>query len=226
MRFEKGYRGVTKVFVAEILDLIGNVLIVAGGIAGLLAFSNMAFNAAADVDASLFALGGSVIFVVISSVLFILSMIFKMIGLYQAGKEDGSFRSAFIIAIFALVFTVVTAILSAIFGERSVADDITQLIQRVANIIVIFLVISGIQTFAVRLGNEKILDKGVSIAWVISVPYILGAIAGMISGIFGANNLASTISAILSIVSGILGIIGSILYLVYLGQARKMLRED
>ena len=223
MTFPNGYKGVKKLFTAEILALISSVLLVAAGIAVLVA---LAGALTAEGGAASVGLIGTSVFSIIAGILVIIAYILKLVGLKQAGKDSYRFHMAFTIAICTLNLAIISGILNAIFGANSVIDDIVQLIQRIANIVVIFMVIMGIQDFADQLHNDKMANRGNTVTWIIAIPYILSAIAGIIPGFFGANGTTGTISGVMLLISGILGIIGSIMYLVYLGQAKKMLKNN
>lgn len=224
MRFPNGFKGVSKVFTAEILGLIANVLVAV--IAGV-GVASLAAMASEDTMESGFAgLGVSLILTIVVSILLIIALILRLVGLSQAGKDETAFRTAFIMSIFVLVLVVVNAILSATVGDNSIMDEVVDVVQRIFNIIVIFLVISGVQNFAVRLGNEKMLNRGSSVAWLIALPYILAAIANILVLIFKNNEAMANFAAIMALVAGVLSIIGSIVYVVYLGQAKKMLKEE
>ncbi|MBQ9031409.1 MAG: hypothetical protein IJ106_08165 [Parasporobacterium sp.] len=223
MTFPNGYHGVKKVFTAEILNLIASALMILAGVAGIVALGKAVADSA---DSATTALAGTGLFTIIAGILVIIAFIMRLVGLHQAGKEDDSFRTAFLIAIFALILAVVSAVLSGIFGENSAIDDIVTLVRNISNIVVIFLVIIGIQTFAVKLNHEKLISRGNTIAWIIICPNILAAIASLIIVFFGANSTTTSIAGITTIVSGILSIIGSILFLVYLGSGKKMLKNN
>lgn len=224
MRFPSGFKGVAKVFAAEILGLIANVFVVIIAVIGL--SSVAALSAEDTIDAGLAGLGISVILGIIMSILLIVALILRLVGLGQAGKDEQSFRSAFIVSIFVLILVVVNAILSATVGQNSKIDEFIQVVQQICNIVVIFLVIGGVQNFAVRLSNEKMLSRGNSVAWVIAIPYILSAIANLLLAIFKGSEGMAQFAAIMGIVAGILSIVGSIMFVVYLGQAKKMLKES
>lgn len=220
MRFPNGYNGVKKVFTAELLAMIGNVLALIAAIVGMVMLSATGDNT----DAALASIGVYGIISIIAGIIAIVATILKLVGLSQAGKDDKQFKIAFIISICALLLIVVTTIVK-IFVTSGIVDDIFDLLQRIATIVVIFLVIGGIQSFAIRLGDEKMLKKGNSIAWLIAIPYILGLLAALIGVIFGASNASTTIISVLGIVGAVLTVVGSIIYLVYLGQAKNMLAE-
>lgn len=224
MRFPNGFKGVSKVFAAEILGLVANVI--AAIIGGLGIASVAALSTADGAEAGLAGLGVSLILTGVMSVILIIALILRLVGLSQAGKDEPAFRSAFIVSIFVLILVVVTGILSATVGQNSIIDEVVEIVQRICNIVVIFLVIGGVQNFAVRLSNEKMLNRGSSVAWLIAIPYILAAIASILVLIFKNNEAMQTVAAIMALVSGILSIIGSIAYVVYLGQAKKMLKEE
>lgn len=220
MRFPNGFKGVSKVFAAEILGLVANVVVAV--IAGV----GLASLAADNGEAGLVGLGIAGILGIITSIILVIALILRLVGLSQAGKDEPAFRSAFIVSIFVLILVVVTGILSSLLGDSSIIDEVVEIVQQVCNIVVIFLVIGGVQNFAVRLSNDKMLNRGSSVAWLIAIPYILAAIASILVLIFKNNEAMATVAAIIALVAGILSIIGSIAYVVYLGQAKKMLKEE
>lgn len=224
MRFPNGFKGVSKVFTAEILGLIANVLVAIA--AGVSIVSLAAMASEGGVESGFAGLGIAGIITIVMSILLVIALILRLVGLSQAGKDETAFRTAFIMSIFVLVLVVVNAILSATVGDNSIMDEVVDVVQRIFNIIVIFLVISGVQNFAVRLGNEKMLSRGSSVAWLIALPYILAAIANILVLIFKNNEAMANFAAIMALVAGVLSIIGSIAYVVYLGQAKKMLKEE
>lgn len=227
MTFTNGYNGVKKVFAAEILTLIVSVLSAVTLAIGIVSATGL-LQEDGDINTGAFAMAGIAgILVIVTMVLMIIALILELVGLGQAGKDEPMFKSAFILSIFSLVLSLANGILKAFVNDtNSVLDDVVALVQRIFAIVVVFLVIAGIQSFAQKLGDEKMAKKAKSVSWLIAIPYLLGAIASLLPGIFGANNVSNTIAVILAIVGGVLTVIGSIVYLVYIGQAKKMLREN
>ena len=228
MTFPNGLNGVKKVFASEILSLIAGVIAIVAAVLGMAALSTIEEGqlTTGTIDSGALAGAGIAgILAIVTSVLLIIALILKLVGLGKAGKDNGAFKTAFTVAIFALVLTVVTAGLR-IFMQNSFVDELVDLISRICSIAVIFLVVSGIQDFAAELGDSKMEAKGNSISWVIAIPYFLGAVAVLAQGIFGNNPESQSFAGILGIAGAILSVIGSILYLVYLGQAKKMLRNN
>lgn len=223
MRFPNAYEGVKKLFSSEILSLIAGLCLLIATAAGVFAVASVAADSGGGM------VGGTIataIFGLGSGVLYLIAYIFKLIGLKRAGLDEPRFQQAFLLAIFALILSVVAAILSSFNVGNGIVDDIVRLFVTIAEIIITIFVIGGIQTLSVRMGREDMVDKGQRILIIIVIVYILGFIATLIPLFFGSNPATATISGILSIVGTVLNIIAYIVFLVYLGQAKKMLSEE
>ena len=227
MTFPNGLKGIKKVFASEILSLIAGFIAIVAAVIGLTSLSVIedAGYAGELATGAIATAGIAGILAIVTSVLLIIALIFKLVGLGQAGKDNGSIKSAFTVAIFVLVLTVVTAALR-VFMQNSVVDDVVDLVTRICTIVVIFLVVAGIRDFAEEIGDSKMAAKASSITWIIAIPYFLGGVAVLAQGVFGDNPESASFAGILGITGAILSVIGSLLYLIYLGQAKKMLRNN
>lgn len=223
MSFPDGYSGVKKVFTSEILNLIAAVCLLCSGGLGVIAV----VSAANEVNAGTVISGaGAVVLILAWGVLSLLAFILKLVGLKKAGNEEPNFNTAFILAIFGLILTVVAAILGAFNIGNGIADNIARVFVNVANIVITVLIVGGVANFAQALRKPLMIEKGSRILIFIIIMYAIAIIATLIPIFFGTTDATTTISGVLDIVAAVFNLIAYILFLVYLGQAKIMLRDN
>ena len=89
-------------------------------------------------------------------VLSIIAFIFKLIGIKRAGRDEERFNTAFIFAIFSLVLTVVTYIITSITGTTTIWDDLIKTIATLFELFVTIYIVNGIQAFGKKLGHDEL----------------------------------------------------------------------
>ena len=223
MTFCNAYHGVKKIFTAELLKLIGGVCLLIAAI-----LSALTIGAAADETAASAGVpgAGATIFMIAGCVLPIIGYIMNLVGLHQAGEDEDGFKKAFIVAIFALVIAVIAGILSMYNIAGPVVDNIVTVIQRICEIIVFVLVVGGVASLAARLGKENMIGNAKMVLTIFIVCWGISILASLVDVIFGINDTTAIITSIASIVVAVFSIIGYIVYLVFLGKAKNMLRDN
>lgn len=220
MTFPNAFNGVKKLFTSEILKLIAAVCAIVAAVAGIIALAGV------EADAVVAGVGGgiaTVIFGVASAVLLLIAYILKLVGLKKAGNDEPKFQQAFLLAIFALILSVVASILSSLNVGNGVVDDIVSIFAAIADILIVVFVIQGIQNLAEKLNQNGMAETGRKLLIIILVFYILAIIATLVVIIFGANVATGVIAGILAVVAQVLKMVGYIVFLVYLGKAKNML---
>ena len=234
MSFPNALKGVSKMFAAEILKLIATGLTVATGVAGIVSAAGVIEPAmqGAKITEELVAnninYGGIIAAAIMgvgSMILYIIAYIMNLVGMAQAGRDEENFRSAFGVSIAVLIISIATAILTAFTIGGNVPENIASTARTVCEIIVMILVVSGIMNLADRLNDEKMIRFGKNVSVIIMIFVIAAAVATFISIFFGRLDWAQHVEGILDIISGIALFIGYIVYIVYLGKAKKMLRN-
>ena len=222
MTFPKAYHGVKKLFTARMLGLIGSVCSIIGLIIGAGAAVSLVSG-----ESDTLAIGaGSIVFIAAGLILPIIGLIIQLVGLKQAANDEDNFRQAFIISIFALVITIVSSIFTALNVGGGRADNIATLVSGIAEIFVVIYVTQGISNLADQLKNEDIARQSGRIAVLFTVVYAVSILSNFVIIFFGANQTIGVIVIVLSILSAILSFVASIIYLVYLGNAKNMLRDN
>ena len=221
MTFPNAHKGISKVFVAQLLSLIGSVC----GLIGIGATAMIAVSALSD------SAGGAVTYSVVAGVFFVaaaivplVGFILNLVGLYQAGKDEENIRSAFIISIFVLIVEVVSIILGAIFkNPYTISGNVSEMLSNICQVIVMVLVITGVSNLAAALGRTDMDDRARLILTLVIVMYGLSIISRLILIIFRQGTAVDTISTIFSVAAYVFEIITYIMYLVFLGRGRSIL---
>lgn len=235
MRFPNAFKGVSKMFAAEILKLIATGLTVATGVVGVASSFGVIKSAADGVQiteelvANNINVGGVVTALLLglgSMILYIIAYIMNLVGLGQAGRDEENFRNAFGVSIAVLIISVATAILTALSLGGNVPENIASTARTVCEIIVMVLVVSGIMNLADSLRDDRMVSIGRKVSVLIMIFVIAAAVATFISIFFGRMEWAQHVEGILDIISGIALFVGYIVYIVYLGKAKKMLRDN
>ena len=217
MRFPNAASGVKKLFTAQILGLIASVATIIGLI--FLIFTAAAADANAQGGAVAAGLG-TIILMGASAVLILIGSIMTLVGIIQASRDEGAFKTALI----AIIVSLVAAVIAGIFSSNGLVQSICQIIQNVMSLAVTLFVINGVTNLAEKMNNTEVWSKGRNLLKVIVCIYALSLIASFISLIFGGIFVSMT-AAILSLIAAILNVISYFLYLSLLNKGKKMLAE-
>ena len=224
MQFPNAYAGVKKIFTAEILSLIAGVCLIIGSIVGVVVIA-LASAAASDPNAAASAVVSGLItlvFTLAASVLGIIALILTLVGLKRAGLDEDEFNKGFIFAVCALVLTVVSAIVSSIWGT-TIADEIVSAVTRIMQMLVTLFVINGISNLADKLGETQIAAGSKKFYGFYAFLMCVSIVLGIVGPLVGIGSVASIATGIIAMVSSIAMFVAYIIYLVYLGKAKKML---
>lgn len=220
MRFPNAASGVKKIFTAEILALISEILLLFAGVLVVIALGASQNNA--NDSLALGTLAGFAIFGFGATVIAVIAFILKIVGISQASKDENSFKTAII----CLIIGIVGSLVYSIFQTSSpTVASIGNLIYQLMNLFVTIFVISGIIKLADQLNDGVVSAKGSTLLKLITVIYALTIIANIIVLILGGYAV-SIVAAIIYLIALILTVVQYIMYLVYLANAKKMLAEN
>nr|WP_316624292.1 hypothetical protein [uncultured Ruminococcus sp.] len=220
MRFPNAASGVKKIFTAEILALISEILLIIAGFMVVVALA--ATNTNGNESLALGTLAGFAIFGFGATVIAVIAFILKIVGISQASKDENSFKTAII----CLIIGIVGSLVYSIFQTSSpTVASIGNLIYQLMNLFVTIFVISGIIKLADQLNDGVVSAKGSTLLKLITVIYALTIIANIIVLILGGYAV-SIVAAIIYLIALILTVVQYIMYLVYLANAKKMLAEN
>ena len=217
MRFPNAAKGVKKLFTAEILQLIAEVVAI---VAIAMLIITLAAEKAQSQGGVIVAGTGTVILFGATAVLTLIAGIMSLVGVIQAAKDEGAFK----VALVAIIISLAAAVVAGVFSNNGVIQSICQVIQNVMSLAVTLFVINGITNLAEKLNNTEVWSRGRSLLKVIVCILAFSLIASFISLIFGGA-FVSTAAAILALISAILNVVCYILYLILLNKGKKMLAE-
>lgn len=220
MKFSNAAKGVSKLFTAEILGLIGFVITGIGAIAMATGVVGSDQKVMSD-NAAIATAGGGAIFATIGAIILIVGAIISIVGLVQAGKDEKFFKYALYAMIIFFVFSLIVNIALSASGYKDYATSGGSLINLIVNI----LVIQGIINLANAKQDAKVASKGLLIFKLIIVVTVLEIIVSIIVTAT-QNTVAAAIALVLTLVALILGIARYIIYLSLLSNAKKMLADD
>ena len=210
MTFPYAHEGIKKVFTAQILVLISAGCALLGGL----------ISGVSVIGGSLAGAGGGAVFLMGAAVLSILSLIFNLIGLNRASKDESSFKTAFICTLISLIVSILFNIISS-FNE-GVWSDISTIITTVLSIVITVYIFRGTGNLAARLGNSDVpvFGKPIMVLLItVDAVTIFVTLMSMIVSVYSFLSFVGVVSTLASIAS----IVGYILYLVYLNRAVHML---
>ena len=216
MRFPNAYKGVGRIYKAQILMLITAILMIVSGIILIAAAQNSTTE-----DGALAAVGGSAVIMIITSILMIVAFILNLMGISSAMKDEPSFKTAMI----CVGIGIGASVLSSVLSSNGTISDVFSWISSAANICVTLLIIQGICVLADKLGDPEMVDKGKRLAYMLLAVQVLALIASIISAIFQKSTSGLVTAGAIVIISAIIDIVAYFMYLGYLSKAKKMLEQ-
>ena len=215
MKFPRAYKGVKKVFIGELLEIVSAIAaLVSSVLAALVTEGKLPEVVAAAVAGVALAAG----------IIAIIAFIIQMIGLFQAGFDENSFRTAFWTVLFTIALSIASVILSS-FPVTKIAADVVDTLITVLRLFVVLFILNGIVVLAQRLNNEAMASEGRLLAFILIALFGISAILNIIPVFFGSVDWAAKVSAIIAIVVSVLQFITYIIFVVYLGRATRMLKK-
>ena len=215
MRFPNAFKGVSKLFTAQVMMLIAGIAAVISGIVSVVV-------GALSQNSEVAAVGALVVFgviVVVTAVFSVIAFILNLVGLIQARKDESSFTVA-------LITTIVGIVASALMGtfqSNGLVSGLMNVIQIVASLATTLFVIQGIMKLANRLGNANMVNKGNTMFKLILAVQIIAIIARFIAALFANNTALLVVAGVLAIIAAVINVVVYFLFLSYLGKAKKML---
>lgn len=227
MRFRGAAKGVSKIFASEIMTLFASII--AGVLYGLLTLAggidNINFDG--ELNASLIAI---LICSITVGVLFLLAGLLKIIGYFQASRDEEYFVRAIIYAIISIVLYVISGFLQTkTSGIMDWINAIILVLAELMQLLVMTSTINGIAELGYDCRRNDVVNRGSTINKIIGTVYTLNIsmiILGHIFRLFMNEDIVNTITAIVVVIIMVLTVIAYFLYLGYLGKASRMLKGE
>jgi len=212
MTLPNAYSGVKKIFIAELLQIVGLVLAIVG-LASLLgaveAYSYYGDSVGAEGVA---ATGG--MFTLLAAILAIVALVLNLVGLRQASKDEPDrMGKAFAFAVATLILSVIVGVCQSmqwgIATLFSVASSLTQMCT-------IIFTIMGVSEVTQNISRQDVADMG---------PKILTLAVIAIAASIIATIIGHTIGGIALLIALGLMIVAYFVFLVFLGRATSALAK-
>ena len=218
MNFPNAYKGVKKLFIAEIISIAAGLVAVVAAVLALVGLQN---------EPALVA-GGTL--GIVAGIAGLISFIFQLIGLFQGGRDSLQIKYAFFITIFGVVVGLVSAILSTLPANTGLTLTIRILdtLGNIASVLALAYILLGISALAAQLNDDAMEAKGRKLAFIVVGMYVVTTLLGLYPSFFinGAPDWLQTMMAITSIVAAVIELIIYILVLIFYAKAIKMLKEE
>ena len=217
MAYPNAYKGVKKLFVAEILML----LVGAAGV--VVSVITAIFNQNAELTSEELAQNpGFVILLLGTAVVALVAGIIKFIGLIQAGRDERYFHYAVFIVFANIIVTIILAFLTS---KGTTLYSLLEMFANIFEVLVSIFVIYGIITLAAALGDENGVYSGKRVINIMMTIYLLVIAMKVLEMVFGEGNTITELEIILGIVVAVLSVASYVLYLFLLVKAMKMLKK-
>lgn len=214
MTYPNAYRGIEKIHIAEIMLIIGTVL---------LSLMQAIFSTK-DFEKLIGEMGAFVgiiisIIIIIGTILIIAADIYNIWGLKIASRDDRMFFVPFFLSFLIIIADAVMGIILIITGKESInliidrAEEIVELVQ-----MVVVIVVSS--KLAKTLNGTSHIKKSRVVLWIIIVNVVFSFGLGAASFLTDAHN------KVLYGISEALEIISFIVYLIYVDMTIRFLKKN
>ena len=221
MEFPYAAKGVSKIFNAEIISLIAAFI---GGIGMVLSFIAVSGNVDNGTSDTLIIATGAC--VLVAGIIIAVAGIMSIVGYFQAGKDEVSFKKAILCVIFSIVFTVAASFFANQTGFFGWLYTILTVAGNVCNMLATIFLILGLMALSVKCSRPDMVKHGKDILTTLVILYILTFVLNFFIRL-GAESTAFG-SGIVNWLSGLSLCFTVFLYvfqIYYLGKAKKMLKE-
>ena len=214
MRFPNAYRGVKKIWLAELLMLlaaiVGIIMVIVMAANGTMVGEDIVINE--GVKTPIAVLG------IVTAVILLIGFILNLVGLINANNDDSAFRIALLVTILGVVASAISAIWSNNAGLVKWMDTLITIFSMFAS----YYVLTGIANLAEKMSDAATKALALKSRTLVEGSFCATALFKLIISIFKIQD-GSTISTILAVVALLLELVSYILYLRALSKGKKML---
>jgi len=214
MRFPNAYRGVKKIWLAELLMLlaaiVGIIMVIVMAANGTMVGEDIVINE--GVKTPIAVLG------IITAVILLIGFILNLVGLINANNDDSAFR----IALLVTILGVVASAISAIWSNNETLNKWMDTAITICSMFASYYVLTGIANLAEKMSDAATKALALKSRTLVEGSFCATALFKLIISIFKIQD-GSTISTILAVVALLLELVSYILYLRALSKGKKML---
>ena len=214
MRFPNAYRGVKKIWLAEMLMLlaaiVGIIMVIVMAANGTMVGEDIVINE--GVKTPIAVLG------IVTAVILLIGFILNLVGLINANNDDSAFR----IALLVTILGVVASAISAIWSNNETLNKWMDTAITICSMFASYYVLTGIANLAEKMSDAATKALALKSRTLVEGSFCATALFKLIISIFKIQD-GSTISTILAVVALLLELVSYILYLRALSKGKKML---
>lgn len=216
MRFPNAYRGVKKIWLAEMLMLlaaiVGIIMVIVMAANGTMVGEDIVINE--GVKTPIAVLG------IVTAVIALVAFILNLVGLINANNDDSAFR----IALLVTILGVVASAISAIWSNNETLNKWMDTALTICSMFASYYVLTGIANLAEKMSDAATKAVALKSRTLVEGSFCATALFKLIISIFKIQN-GSTISTILAVIALLLELVSYILYLRALAKGKKMLAK-
>ena len=214
MRFPNAYRGVKKIWLAELLmhlaSIVGIIMVIVMAANGTMVGEDIVINE--GVKTPIAVLG------IVTAVIALVAFILNLVGLINANNDDSAFR----IALLVTILGVVASAISAIWSNNETLNKWMDTAITICSMFASYYVLTGIANLAEKMSDAATKALALKSRTLVEGSFCATALFKLIISIFKIQD-GSTISTILAVVALLLELVSYILYLRALSKGKKML---
>ena len=216
MRFPNAYRGVKKIWLAEMLMLlaaiVGIIMVIVMAANGTMVGEDIVINE--GVKTPIAVLG------IVTAVILLIGFILNLVGLINANNDDSAFR----IALLVTILGVVASAISAIWSNNETLNKWMDTAITICSMFASYYVLTGIANLAEKMSDAATKALALKSRTLVEGSFCATALFKLIISIFKIQD-GSTISTILAVIALLLELVSYILYLRALSKGKKMLAK-
>ena len=214
MRFPNAYRGVKKIWLAEMLMLlaaiVGIIMVIVMAANGTMVGEDIVINEGVKTPIAVFG--------IVTAVIALVAFILNLIGLINANNDDFAFRIALLVTILGIVASAI----SAIWSNNETLNKWMDTALTICSMFASYYVLTGIANLAEKMSDAATKAVALKSRTLVEGSFCATALFKLIISIFKIQD-GSTISTILAVVALLLELVSYILYLRALSKGKKML---
>ena len=216
MRFPNAFRGVKKIWLAEMLMLlaaiVGIIMVIVMAANGTMVGEDIVINEGVKTPIAI--LG------IITAVIALVAFILNLVGLINANNDDSAFRIALLVTILGIVASAI----SAIWSNNETLNKWMDTALIICSMFASYYVLTGIANLADQMPDPATKAVALKSRLLVEGSFCATAVFKLIINIFNIQS-GSTIHTIMAVVAMLLELLAYILYLRALAKGRKMLAK-
>ena len=220
MQFPNAYKGIRRIFTAEILTMISGIillLVLTVGSGVLDEFTAGDMTTVSGPVLAVASISG------LASIFALVAFFMNIAGISDASKDEESFRRALI--------WLVIGIGASLVGSLEIIASFAGIISSLCEYMINYNVVTGIIHLAERMEDEHVSALGQKTIRLLGIVYAIVIIIQMVMIVMTVNansaaqNASVAVAVAVSVIAGIISMIAYVIYLRVLAGAKKMLER-